>query len=882
MPEAAQTRRRYHWLSSALEAEGAIVLTASRRLARELRSAHSDQQVAAGKTAWATPAIDFVRDWATRQLERADTEDSGHLLTTSGSAVIWERCVRRHADEAMLGDTALARLAAATWRTVNDWRIPMEAIVRSARTRDERVFAAAADDYRRVLETDGWLDEATVPAAVLQRFERGELALTGPVTLVGFDRLAPVFSELVEALRNAGVEVTVRSAAQHGHSRRSVVLADESAELRAAGRWAADRLTREPNSNTAIVVSELERDAPRVLRLVREGFAPGWQLAGETYAATVDISYGRTLRDYPAVSVAFLCLDAVTDGIESDAAGRLLLSPFLLGGGTPERARLEQQLRTIPVRKWSPADLHAFLRPMQEAEAEATAESLELLALLSPWHPRRHETDLPSLWARAIDELLQSAGWPGSEVLGSRDFQLVDRWRELLNELARLDGVTGPLSFRSAVRRLSMLAGETLFRPETPEARVRILGPLETAGMEFDAVWMARCDAARWPDVARPSPLLSRSLQREYGVPDAVPADSLEHATRVLSRIASSAPEVVFSWPRSAGDEPRAPSPLLLSLDVQDSTEGIDPGWFAASLAGSSPAVPVPADPVPEVSDEEAVVGGANTLRLQETEPFQAFARGRLGIRDLERFPAGLTPAMRGTLLHDALESLYAAMPAQVDIAAWSQAEREQRVRKAVTRATAPMRRAADEVLQRLLDIEGRRMAGLLHDVIDYDLERQPFAIAIIEERLEYRRSGVRLRLRADRVDRLSDGSVMIIDYKTGRARSLLTRDGDPLDPQVPLYAAAMADQPDVRIGGLALMNVNSTSVAIKSVGVASESSPMEEADWQSMLSRWTRDVEAATDSFAAGDVAVNLSLHTKRPWQLNVLCRAQELLHDA
>ena len=61
MPEAAQTRRRYTWLSSALDSEGAIVLTASRRLARELRNAHSEQQLAAGNTAWPTPAIDLER-----------------------------------------------------------------------------------------------------------------------------------------------------------------------------------------------------------------------------------------------------------------------------------------------------------------------------------------------------------------------------------------------------------------------------------------------------------------------------------------------------------------------------------------------------------------------------------------------------------------------------------------------------------------------------------------------------------------------------------------------------------------------------------------------------------------------------------------------------
>ena len=119
------------------------------------------------------------------------------------------------------------------------------------------------------------------------------------------------------------------------------------------------------------------------------------------------------------------------------------------------------------------------------------------------------------------------------------------------------------------------------------------------------------------------------------------------------------------------------------------------------------------------------------------------------------------------------------------------------------------------------------------------------------------------------------------INEAAAREAAAAFRDGADWQDIEAVYAAAMAGQPDVRISGLALMNVNSTTVGLRSVGVASESSPMAEADWQSLLARWTHDVESATDSFAAGDVAVNLSLHTKRPWQLNVLCRAQELLHD-
>ncbi len=881
MPETTPVRRRYSWLEPALAPEGAVILTANRRLARELRDAYNQQQVDAGRSAWPTPPVHFFRDWVKRQFDQYESADNRQVLQGSAAALIWERCVRRHASETVLGATALARLAASTWRIVSDWRIPLESVVRSARTQDERLFAAAADDYRRALQQGGWIDEAGVADRVAELLRSGGIEQSGPATLVGFDRVPPVVEALIDALRARATAVTVRGPTQRGSRRVSTSFVDEAAELRAAGAWAADTLRQDPERDVAIVVSELERDAQRVLRLVREGFAPGWQVGGDAYLAAVDISYGRPLSDYPAISMALLCLRLVTEGIESDAAGRLLMSAFFQHGGTPIRARFEQQLRVLPIRTWLPEDLAACLRPAGDEGScdDAEYESLQLLDALIERRTEPHERRSPSSWAKHIDDLLQTCGWPGGGTLNSLDFQLIDRWRELLNELARLDNVSGQVSFGDAVQRLSSLAAEALFRPEIPGACVRILGPLETAGMEFDAVWMGRCDAERWPGSSQPSPLLNRSLQREFGVPDAQPADSLAHSTRVLTRIAASAPRVVLSWARSVDDSPRAMSPLLAGLDCTEESPANDPGWYANSLAGSATLEASVDDPVPAVGDDETVIGGAGTLRLQETEPFQAFARGRLGVRDLERFPTGLTPAMRGNLLHDALESLYRDRPSQAEIASWTSDERVWRIRSATDRSIASMRRCADDVLNRLLDIERQRMRSLLQTVIEHDLQRQPFEIAMVEERLEFSRSGVSLRLRADRIDRLPDGSVIIIDYKTGRGRNLLTRDGDPLDPQVPVYAAAMPA--DTRIGALAVMNVNATEVSLRAAGVANEAAPMSDGDWHELLARWTRDVEAGIDSFAKGDVSVNLSLHTKRPWQLNVLCRAQELLHD-
>ena len=68
---------------------------------------------------------------------------------------------------------------------------------------------------------------------------------------------------------------------------------------------------------------------------------------------------------------------------------------------------------------------------------------------------------------------------------------------------------------------LEQQAKQTIFAPESRDAPVQILGPLEAAGLTFDALWFLGADDASWPAVGRPHPFLTRSLQRTHNMPHA-------------------------------------------------------------------------------------------------------------------------------------------------------------------------------------------------------------------------------------------------------------------------------------------------------------------------------------------------------------------------
>ena len=857
----------YDWLSAATDGSS-LVLTANRRLARTLRKVHAEQQLAAGQSAWKTPQILEWQDWARSVVEHhADPGKSRIPITAYHSKMLWERCLRREVSDPLVNFGALARLARDTYQRLDEWCVPLADCQTYARSRDQRVFAAVAASYESILEQEGWADRpAMVRDAVhLVRNQQGPVA--SKVTLAGFDRISPRLQSLIDALADAGAQLTqVTTHVGEGAQRSLSVAENGDAELRAAGAWARQCVTDQPGARVAIIVSDLERDAQRSTRLIQEGLLPGWQYSNQDRRAAINVSYGRKLNDYPVVADALLVLQWLYRELPTLDVCRLLRAATVDETHATVRIPHELALRQFPEQGWTAAQVLQYLTPAGH-DCVKDLRSLAVIARVSEDLPKRQS---PGAWVTLFSELLTELGWPGTTPLNSEQFQTVNRWRELLNEVARLELVTTSMTVAEAVAHLSSMAAETVFQSEGQEALVNVLGPLEAAGLEFDAIWVAGMTSTNWPPPGHSLPLLSRELQRSFAMPDATPADTLAYAERIVTRLAGCASTQVFSFPQSQGDAQLFESGLLEVLDLGEAQSLTDPDWFAKSLPVIDRPVVVSNDPVPALSTDESIAGGANTIQLQFVEPFSAFVMGRLGVRRLFPVEPGLPANIRGSLIHSALQKLYQDCPTQAEIRAWQDSESEQRRLRAIAAAFLRFERHADATLAAVLHIEKQRVASLLQGVVDVDGDREPFQIAAVEQVLEGSIAGVSLKLRADRIDHDGQGKLIIIDYKSGAPKRLLGTDGRPRDMQLVVYAHVAA-QP---VAGIALLNIDARKVALDGVG---ESFPSK-IEWSEALAEWLAEVEFAASQIAAGDARINSLQTIAQARPLALLSRLREL----
>jgi probable DNA repair protein len=317
------------------------------------------------------------------------------------------------------------------------------------------------------------------------------------------------------------------------------------------------------------------------------------------------------------------------------------------------------------------------------------------------------------------------------------------------------------------------------------------MGVYAASGQAFDAVWFLGATDSGWPASGRPNPLLPIALQRELGMPHTSTADNTALAHRAMERIAASCREIVYSYAQVSGDAIERPSPLVSTFAPADVAIARD-APHAIQLEA------VPDDRWVPLTQTGVAQGGQSALQNQANCPFQAFVLRRLAVRELSIAGRGLSPGDRGSLVHRILERVWSQdisdhlhLTSHADLL---NAATAGTLRPLVAAHTAAAIRAmhaehGDRWQRAYLKAEEDRTIDLVMDWLAVESVRQPFQIVNVEEKTTIQIGELSLRVRADRIDKVAAGQ-LLIDYKTGEVSTASWEGSRPEQPQLPLYAA--------------------------------------------------------------------------------------------
>jgi ATP-dependent helicase/nuclease subunit B len=872
--------------------QGITVLTASRRLAHAARASYGSFAQQQGLEVWRTPRVLPWNTWLRQQHLEARARGSASARTQALSAaqarILWDEVVARSALAAeLLNPASAARLAARSWRRLNDYLIPLESL-RPFETPEARALFEWCNAFAQRCATLGAIDEARLAQwAHESHFEPGER-----VALAGFDTVPPAMQRLLARWREQGMLVELPDESQVNGRASIIAAADSQDEIRQAARWACSQW-RSGAGEVGVIVSDLQSRREEIRRTFEDVIAPGTRRTQSQVASMpVVIAAPAPLTSFPMVdaALAVLQLAAGTGQGASTLAGRILRSPFIAGGESErgQRALADLRLREEQRDSWDWMELERWADITGCEQLRDTTRRLnQLLRDMS-------STATASAWAERFHSVWRCLGWPGERTLNSDEHQTLQKVSSGLADFGALDTIAGRMNLRQALGQLRDLLADTPFEPETRASGITVIDAATSAGMTFGALWVAGLSADRWPAALNPDPLIPLELQRAANIPDATAAGMLELAKAQLNRWQRGAGSIVFSWPQRDGDIEFTRSPLLATVAaIPDSPVPTDDNIPLRTLIFRARPVleSIRDDRAPEVPPRQAR-GGARTVELQARCPFRAQVELRLRAGVVPHVGVGVEPKDRGSILHLVLADIWTSLRTHANLVSSDDAALAARVREVTQRHVAKTLMPTSRHASRLAELEIESVVHQVLRLLALEKARPPFVVRFAEAPEPYVIGGLALNLRPDRIDVLESGGELLIDYKLGDSHKvgdwLDVLPGRPRRPQLPLYGLAHEGE----LQALAYVVLSPRAVEYRGwsrdPGVAAGVLPYpsgtridlgDPQDWEALLHYWRFALTRLAERYVAGDAQVDPLRDECRTCHLSTLCRVHEVV---
>jgi ATP-dependent helicase/nuclease subunit B len=541
------------------------------------------------------------------------------------------------------------------------------------------------------------------------------------------------------------------------------------------------------------------------------------------FGIVADDSAGEPLADSPPAVFLRLLVRAVAEELAPVPLLALLKHPLSGAGMSPVFCReAARRLEALCLRGPRPAHGIAGLRLKVDKEAGPASPAAVFLSRLERCLEPvlRIDSAMEIAPAEALAAVIEAAERMAAtnDTAGPARLWAAEEGEALATRLAEVRDAAGmmPDLRRGVLPGLldAVLEGEVVRsrralrgRGGVEHPRIFIWGLLEARLQSVDLIVLGGLAETVWPPMAEPGPWLSRPMRTRVGLP--APEEAVGQAAHDFVAACCSAPNVVLSCPVRRDNAPAVPARWLTRLDMflAGTFNGVGTvnsaasgdvaalpehpavAWARAMDLPEGPPAPVkPPSPRPPVNKRPRQLS-VTAIETWLRDPYAIHARYILKLAALKPLDEATDASDYGSLVHDGLHRFLRAHGAT-----WpAEAARELRLAMARALGEAGLRQA-------LVAWWSPRLERIADWVAETETERRalraPLTIATeATGAIDLLRPGGRFRLtgRADRIERYDDGTLAILDYKTGSPPSQKDVEAG-LAPQLLLEAAMAGD----------------------------------------------------------------------------------------
>jgi ATP-dependent helicase/nuclease subunit B len=332
----------------------------------------------------------------------------------------------------------------------------------------------------------------------------------------------------------------------------------------------------------------------------------------------------------------------------------------------------------------------------------------------------------------------------------------------------------------------ALLEGHVVRRPRARDGhpRIAIWGVQEAALQSVDMAVLGGLVEGVWPALPEPGPWLSRPMRKTAGLP--APEEQIGAAAHQFFSLGCSCRNVVLSAPLRRDRSPAVPARWLTRLEALLAATGqVLPVHDAARWAEAldrPPARLLRAKPAPRPAAAlRPKVFSLTDIATLMADPYAIYAKHVLKLRELDPLDEESDQSLFGNIVHAGLAEFFSV--GRNFFAADAAAELALSLHIAM-RLHRP--RAALESWW------AARLTRIAEWIVEAERERRlvqpPVAMAVEKSGELLLQGGFTLKGRADRIEKRADGSVFVMDYKTGTPPKAKDVESGAA-PQLPLEA---------------------------------------------------------------------------------------------
>jgi ATP-dependent helicase/nuclease subunit B len=472
------------------------------------------------------------------------------------------------------------------------------------------------------------------------------------------------------------------------------------------------------------------------------------------WGIVADDSAGRPLSATPPGTLVVALAEAAASGFAPVELLTLLKHPLVQAG---DRLPWLDRVRALDLALRGPRPapgLDGIAGRLAEAKAAArglpdwwTAQAALLAPLETAFARSAALPDILPLLREAIAALTGDAAWAGPAGRAAAELFADVEAAAPLGPTDLAPTAVAPL--------LTRLMDEVAVRPpQGGHPRVFIWGLIEQRLQHADVAIAAGLNEGVWPALPSPDPWLGPRVRALLGLP------GLERRIGLAAHDFASvlgSPRVLVTRARRDARAPAVASRFWLRLEAMTGGIARAPELRRWMMAIDRPDAFAPASrprPAPPADHRPRKLAVTRLDRLK-ADPFAFYAQEMLRLAALDPIDAEPSPAWRGNAVHAVLE-------------AWAK-EDDYDPAKLPARAEAMLDGiAAHPVLRALWAPRLREAIGWIAEkmIEDAAAGRTPILAETFGER---EIESIRLYGKVDRIDRLADGSLAIVDYKTGQ-----------------------------------------------------------------------------------------------------------------